>query len=246
LRVFINTQHFDKMAIEYILKYTNREYEYNDEHDTFLVKGLQLNEVREKVNEVAGAINAGITGLIGYTGATGSVGPTGDTGPTGPVIYTGSTGAQGPTGPTGSSGGPQGPTGPTGPTGPIGITGPTGADSTVTGPTGIQGPTGSTGSVGATGATGTEYTFQYSVYEVGNVVNLTGDTGAPGNSKYYGTDVSGTKGWQDTIKQYILFATGTTGGRIGIRDGEVVRDKTLNSTGFAGVEGVDWYNIDAH
>jgi len=108
------------MAIEYILKYTNREYDYKDSDDTFLVKGLQLNEVRVKVNEIAELINegnltgSGGSGTTGATGPTGSDGAAGSTGPTGPVEYTGTTGPTGPAGPTGPGGGPSGPTGPTG------------------------------------------------------------------------------------------------------------------------------------
>ena len=99
--VFITIQYSDKMAIEYILKYTNRDYEYRDSDDTFLVKGLQLNEVREKVNEIAEIINegditgAGVTGPAGEAGSTGAAGATGPAGATGAAGVTGAAGATG-------------------------------------------------------------------------------------------------------------------------------------------------------
>jgi len=49
------------MSIEQKLRYTNRIYEYDDEHDTFDVKGLHLNDIRVKVNEVIAGYNRHIT-----------------------------------------------------------------------------------------------------------------------------------------------------------------------------------------
>ena len=46
-------------------------------------------------------------------------------------------------------------------------------------------------------STGTTYTFQYSLTESAGVVNLVGDSASPGNSKLYGTNGSGTRGWYD-------------------------------------------------
>jgi hypothetical protein len=43
--------------IQEIKRYTNRLYEYIDEHDTFTARGLQINEIREKLNEVIDWIN---------------------------------------------------------------------------------------------------------------------------------------------------------------------------------------------
>ncbi len=214
--------------------FTNRFYEYRTKDETISVHGLHINEVVRRVNEVIREVNTGI--FVGSTGPTGSIGPTGPSGVTGSSGPTGIQGIVGPTGPTG----PQGLQGITGPTGPVvytGTTGPTGSIG-VTGPTGgPQGPT------GHTGPTGPAYTFQYSVYETGSVVNLSGDTGSPGASMHYGTDVSGAKGWQTSIPQYIPFATGSTGGRIGMRDGYVVIDIQLNVTGFDGAKGIDWKQI---
>jgi hypothetical protein len=49
------------------------------------------------------------------------------------------------------------------------------------------------------------------------------------------------------LVQYLpYFEDGTAQGRIGMRNGQYVRDKTLTPTGFSGTEGVDWYNIDSH
>jgi hypothetical protein len=47
-------------------------------------------------------------------------------------------------------------------------------------------------------------TFSNSVVNTSNVVTLVGDAGTPGNSQYYGTNGSGTKGW------YALPAPGTS------------------------------------
>lgn len=41
------------------------------------------------------------------------------------------------------------------------------------------------------------YTFQYSLTESGSNVNLVNDTASPGNSKLYGTNGSGVRGWYD-------------------------------------------------
>lgn len=41
------------------------------------------------------------------------------------------------------------------------------------------------------------YTFQYSLSEAASVVNLVNDSAAPGNSKLYGTNSSGVRGWYD-------------------------------------------------
>jgi hypothetical protein len=54
------------------------------------------------------------------------------------------------------------------------------------------------------GGTGTSYTFSDSLNEVAGTVNLHGDSATPGNSKYYGTDGAGAKGF------YALPATGIT------------------------------------
>jgi hypothetical protein len=45
------------------------------------------------------------------------------------------------------------------------------------------------------GGTGTSYTFSDSLNEVAGTVNLDGDSATPGNSKYYGTDGTGSKGF---------------------------------------------------
>ena len=53
-------------------------------------------------------------------------------------------------------------------------------------------------SYGAAGSGGgTTYTFRYSLVESTGNVNLVGDSATPGNSKYYGTNGSGTKGFYD-------------------------------------------------
>jgi len=44
---------------------------------------------------------------------------------------------------------------------------------------------------------GTVYTFRYSLVESSNYVNFVNDADAPGNSKLYGTNSSGIKGWYD-------------------------------------------------
>jgi hypothetical protein len=46
------------------------------------------------------------------------------------------------------------------------------------------------------------------------------------------------------IPQYFVYGSGGTYGRIGIRGGATVRDQTITALGFAGVQGVDWDNID--
>lgn len=43
--------------------------------------------------------------------------------------------------------------------------------------------------------------------------------------------------------EYFIFGTGGTYGRIGIRSGAFVMDKTLTATGFSGIEDTDWENI---
>jgi hypothetical protein len=45
------------------------------------------------------------------------------------------------------------------------------------------------------GGGGGSYTFQQSITESAGTVNLVGDQTTPGNSKLYGTDGSGTRGW---------------------------------------------------
>lgn len=40
-------------------------------------------------------------------------------------------------------------------------------------------------------------TFQQSLSRTANTINLAGDADPPGNSKYYGTDASGVRGWHD-------------------------------------------------
>jgi hypothetical protein len=61
----------------------------------------------------------------------------------------------------------------------------------------IKGTTG----VLSTATAGTDYenplTFQHSLTRNINTINLVGDSSAPGNSKYYGTNSSGTKGYYD-------------------------------------------------
>lgn len=47
------------------------------------------------------------------------------------------------------------------------------------------------------GAIPTPYTFQHSITASGTTVNLVNDTATPGNSKYYGTNSGGTRGWYD-------------------------------------------------
>jgi hypothetical protein len=54
------------------------------------------------------------------------------------------------------------------------------------------------------GGIGTSYTFSDSLNKVAGTVNLDGDSATPGNSKYYGTDGAGAKGF------YALPATGIT------------------------------------
>jgi len=43
--------------------------------------------------------------------------------------------------------------------------------------------------------------------------------------------------------QYFVFGNAGTYGRIGIRGGNVVIDKTDTALGFAGIEDTDWHNI---
>jgi hypothetical protein len=61
----------------------------------------------------------------------------------------------------------------------------------------IKGTTG----VLSTATAGTDYenplTFQHSLTRNINTINLVGDSSAPGNSKYYGTNSSGTRGYYD-------------------------------------------------
>lgn len=44
--------------------------------------------------------------------------------------------------------------------------------------------------------------------------------------------------------QYRLFVDDSITYRIGVRGNAWVRDRTLTATGFAGIEGVDWENIE--
>jgi hypothetical protein len=77
---------------------------------------------------------------------------------------------------------------------------------------------------------GVTYTFQYSLTESAGNVNLVNDSATPGNSKYYGTNSSGTKGFFDlpsggggttpvdstlldwSTDRYIAYATKQSGG----------------------------------
>lgn len=44
--------------------------------------------------------------------------------------------------------------------------------------------------------------------------------------------------------QYRLFTDGGVIYRIGVRGNSFVRDRTLTATGFAGVENIDWENLE--
>jgi hypothetical protein len=57
---------------------------------------------------------------------------------------------------------------------------------------------GTLGSAAYTGSTAYEVplTFSQSLARATNTVTLSGDTASPGNSKFYGTNASGTRGWQ--------------------------------------------------
>lgn len=44
--------------------------------------------------------------------------------------------------------------------------------------------------------------------------------------------------------QYYSFTDGSIIYRIGVRGTAYVRDRTLTATGFSGIEGVDWENIE--
>lgn len=54
-------------------------------------------------------------------------------------------------------------------------------------------------------------TFQYSLSRVGNTINLLNDSASPGNSKYYGTNASGTRGFYDLPSGGITSLNGLTG-----------------------------------
>lgn len=47
------------MAIEKILKYTNRTYNYQTDDDTFIARGLHLNEINDKLSMVIDEVNSG-------------------------------------------------------------------------------------------------------------------------------------------------------------------------------------------
>jgi len=44
-------------------------------------------------------------------------------------------------------------------------------------------------------------------------------------------------------EQYLPFTDGATNLRVGVRATKFVVDKTLTTTGFAGIENTDWVNI---
>jgi len=44
---------------------------------------------------------------------------------------------------------------------------------------------------------------------------------------------------------YAILTDGDCTWRIGARDGEMVWDHTLTSTGFSGTEDIDWYNAQS-
>ena len=50
--------------------------------------------------------------------------------------------------------------------------------------------------------------------------------------------------WED-IEQYVS-ENGLGTWRVGARDGHWVIDNCLDGTGFSGIEGVSWQNIEAH
>lgn len=59
------------------------------------------------------------------------------------------------------------------------------------------------------GVVGT-YTFQHSLTEAASAVNLVNDAASPGNSKLYGTNSSGTRGWYDIPTAGVPSAHNTT------------------------------------
>ena len=87
-------------TISELVVYRHRDYNYANVDDSFTVRGVHLNHMREKVNEIIRGVNAGIAGVTGPTGPGAVTGPTGPS-VTGPSI-TGPTGAT-VTGPTGAS-----------------------------------------------------------------------------------------------------------------------------------------------
>ncbi len=61
---------------------------------------------------------------------------------------------------------------------------------------------------GVLSASATAYTFQYSLVNNTGTVNLVGDTAAPGNSKMYGTNGAGTRGWYDVPSSMVYPGSG--------------------------------------
>lgn len=61
---------------------------------------------------------------------------------------------------------------------------------------------------GVLSASGTSYTFQHSIVNNAGTVNLVGDVAAPGNSKMYGTNGAGTRGWYDVPSSMVYPGAG--------------------------------------
>jgi hypothetical protein len=68
---------------------------------------------------------------------------------------------------------------------------------------------GTGGGGGGSGSTGGTYRGQYSVELAGDAFQLVSDVASPGNSKVYGTDASGVRGWHDGAS---TIASGTVTG----------------------------------
>jgi Collagen triple helix repeat (20 copies) len=135
-------------------------------------------------------------------GDPGPQGPQGPTGPQGPQGIQGSIGATGATGPKGDTG-TQGPQGIQGTTGPTGSQGPQGSKGDP-GNTGTQGPPGATGSTGSTGPQGDAVVWLYGTADPDNAGGENGDMYLQANGKvwakqsgawvYTGIDITGDTG----------------------------------------------------
>lgn len=87
---------------------------------------------------------------------------------------------------------------------------------------------------GTGGGGGGTYTFRHSLTESSGTVNLVGDDASPGNSKYYGTNGSGIKGFYDLPSG----GSGSPGG-----SGTEMQYRSDGST-FGGAAGTSWDNTN--
>ncbi len=87
------------------------------------------------------------------------------------------------------------------------------------------------------------YTFQHSIEESSGIVNLVNDEVSPGNSKLYGTDGSGAKGWFDITGDHDAVTIGSPANGLSLSTQEL--SLALASTSTTGaLSSTDWNTFD--